>query len=531
MLEWTLTGNFLNPRPYQVLQKSDRNGRSPRPFGSWLSLLCAPVVAQVLALTIAAPAQSQSAVDQVHLITGQQPVLLAQITNGTTPGILPTDATKTGIIQERTFVDPGWRLRFNQKLPAALYFNIQTEVTQRLETNVFLNYKQPQPDFVFRVNPNVTVGYNIFSNTALYASYFMIKDNYMTHNRHLSEPVTQSLQMGIRHTFMAPKIPKLQLAVDMGARELWQSKGLRQSDLIPSVNATYFLGQRTIAFASALLQMRGQSPFVGPTREMDPFYTVGFVSGHGPWTFSIYDTFVTNFREPHFRYSIPKQGNVSMIADFEIARQLSKRLSGVQTFLRAEPVFNWRSDNVRGLSGFDFRLYGGMRFNFNKQSQLATINAIKKSLQQQDGDAAFKKKKGKNGKPAPGVSPTQNPDGTPTVPSAPAETKDEKTGSAPSLIQPGIASLSTDAVVKPEPTAEAAPDVVPAAAAAAAAASSDAKVSADANAPAAVVPNAPAAVDSPATPEAPLTAPTASGAPGEPTASNTGSLGNSVNPS
>ncbi|MBU6455008.1 MAG: hypothetical protein KGS72_24775 [Cyanobacteria bacterium REEB67] len=508
-----------------MLQKSDRNGRSPRPYGSWLSLLCAPVLAQLLTLATASPAHSQSAVDQVHLITGQQPVLLAQITNGTTPGILPTDATKTGILQERTFVDPGWRLRFNQKLPAALYFNIQTEVTQRLETNVFLNYKNPQPDFVFRINPNVTVGYNIFSNTAVYASYFMIRDNYMTHNRHLSEPVTQSLQMGIRHTFMAPKIPKLQLAVDLGARELWQAKGLRQSDLIPSVNATYFLGQRTIAFASALLQMRGQSPFVGPTREMDPFYTVGFVSGHGPWTFSIYDTFVTNFREPHFRYSIPKQGNVSMIADFEIARQLSKRLSGVQTFLRAEPVFNWRSNNVRGLSGFDFRLYGGMRFNFNKQSQLATINAIKKSLQQQDGDAAFKnKKKGKKGKSAPGVSPTQNPDGTPTVPSAPAETKDEKTGSAPALIQPGIASLATDAVTKPESTPAIAPDVVPTAA-------SDAKVSVDATAPAAVVPNAPTAVESPAAPDVPVVVPTASGAPGEPTASNTGSVGNSINPS
>ena len=440
-------GYFVLLRPYYVPQQSNRNGQRPRPFGSWLAWLCAPVVS----LLASAPAHSQSAATQVHLITQAQPILLAQAFTGPSPGVLPTDATKTGIIQERALIDPGWRLRFNQILPARLYFNIQTEITQRLDTNVFLNYKKPQPDFVFRVQPNVNVGYNIFSNTAVYASYFSLKDNYMTHNRHLSEPVTQSLQMGIRHTMYVPKVPKLSLTLDMGARELWQSKRLRQSDLIPSFSGNYFFTPHTLAFATVLLQMRGQSPFVAPTREIDPFYTAGFVTYHGPWSVSVTDTFVTNFREPHFRHAIPAHGNVSMIADFEIDRAYPNHIPGLQTFIRAEPVFNWRSDNVVGLSGFDFRLYGGMRMSLSKQSQLAMMNQIKKSLQQQDGDVALKKNK-KKGKPTPGASPTQNPDGTPATPPAPSTTDTKNTGYAP-LIQPGLAIA---------PGALAIPPVVPA---------------------------------------------------------------------
>ncbi len=197
--------------------------------------------------------------------------------------------------------------------------------------------------------------------------------------------MTQSVAMGVRH-YIIPYQSRVQTNLECQARELFQSKGLRQADLNPSINANATLSNHFGLFASALLQMRSQQLFLGPKREMDPFYTLGCWYRRGPWLFNFTDTFVTNYREPHFEHSVPAHGNVNMIADFEIDRQLGNH-PGMQLFLRAEPVFNWRSANAVGLSGFDFRLYSGIRLSFYKPSYLANVNQIKKQLQQQDGDA------------------------------------------------------------------------------------------------------------------------------------------------
>jgi hypothetical protein len=435
--------------PYQVVNKTKHAGQSPRPVGSWLTTLCAAVLASsTLALVGPQPTHAQGAVsasDQVHLITQAQPILLAQATNPA-PGILPTDQTKTGVQQQFNLKEPGLSFRVNQRLPTRLFYTLSCETTQRLDTNVFLSYKMPQPDYVFRVAPSASVGYNIFNNTSVYASYFSIKDNYTVHNRGLSNPVTQSVQMGVRHTFYPTADKRTSLQLDGGARELWQSRGLRQADLIPSATLSHYSANYKHSFyASALMQLRSQELFLGAKREIDPFYTIGYYYNHYPWYFSFSSTLITDYREPHFRYSIPHHGNVSEISDFEFGRGvLTKKFTGLQAFVRAEPVFNWRSADVRGLSGFDFRLYSGLRLTVQKQSYLAMVNNIKQTLKNQDDDAAFKaKKKGAKNKPAPGVSPTQNPDGTPTEsPTTPSvDTKDTKQSQL--LIQPGIASAQT----------------------------------------------------------------------------------------
>ena len=210
-------------------------------------------------------AKAQSIIDTVRATnTAQTPFL-----NLPSPGVLPTDATKPPIDQDRELVDPGWRLRLRQKLPARLWFNSVTEVSNRLDTNVFLQYKEPQPDYVFRVQPNLTVGYNIFEKTSVYTNYFVIKDSYAVHKRPLSFPTTQSISMGIRHQLYSGK--KFNVQVDCQAREIFQNRGLRQADLLPSISTTYFISPRSVLFGSALLQMRSGQLFQGATRELDPF--------------------------------------------------------------------------------------------------------------------------------------------------------------------------------------------------------------------------------------------------------------------
>ena len=104
------------------------------------------------------------------------PIQLAQVS-----GAIPTDVTPSGLTQERQLVSPGFVFRTFQKIPARLWYNSTTEVTQRLETNVFFTAKNPKRDYVFRVLPNVTVGYNFLDNTAVYCNYFVIKDVYARH--------------------------------------------------------------------------------------------------------------------------------------------------------------------------------------------------------------------------------------------------------------------------------------------------------------------------------------------------------------
>jgi hypothetical protein len=175
---------------------------------------------------------------------------------------------------------------------------------------------------------------------------------------------------------------------DLQARQLWQTTKLNQADLLPSLNVTASVNPNLIAFASTLLQMRSRYYFEGATRELDPFYSLGFLWRRGKWIFSASNTFVTNFRSPPFHGSVPRQGNVSMISDYEISRPIST-IPGLVSFVRAEPVWNWDSHNTPGLSGFDIRVFGGLRLAFGKPSYTGTIEQIRdqiKKLEEQQNN-------------------------------------------------------------------------------------------------------------------------------------------------
>ena len=303
------------------------------------------------------------------------PIFLSQAT--APPQFIPTDITPYTVTPDRNAFSPGFKLRLFQELPERLWFNATTEISQRLDTNVLFTYSHPRADYAFRALPNITVGYDIFKNTAVYTNYFVIKDVFATHT-FLDSPTTQSVSMGLRHTKQLGN--KTALQFDFQARELWQARGLRWFDFLPGVTLTRILNDHNVAFASALLQMRGRDYFVAPTKELDPFYTIGYIHTRGLWTLSITDTFVTNFRDPPFTGSVPHQGNVSMITDIEINRPVTRRFPALLAFLRAEPVWNWDSQKVAGISGFDFRFFGGLRLSITKPSYYNSIEKMREQV-------------------------------------------------------------------------------------------------------------------------------------------------------
>lgn len=371
---------------------SEATAKKQRPF---------PIAASWLTLYMVTAAFMLPAARAADL----SPVLLsAQVAQQSGAQLVPTDVTPFTTLPERNSFSPGYKFRLFQMLPERLWFTATTEASQRPETNVLLTANQQQADYVLRALPNITCGYNIFKNTSIYTNYFALKDLYANHPA-LSAQTTQSLAWGIRHNKSLGE--KTNLQFDLQARELWQAS-LHQFDLLPGVTLTRRLPHADMAFASALLQMRGGEYFAPPRRELDPFYTVGYMRRRGVWTFSCSETLDTNYRNPLL--AVPRQSNVSMIADFEVNRPVCKRLPSVLAFARAEPVWNAGAHNAPGLSGFDFRLFTGVRFTISKPSYYAAMERMRSQIlaqtKQAETDPSLSIKPAKRNDPA---APTEKP--------------------------------------------------------------------------------------------------------------------------
>lgn len=334
-----------------------------------------------IALT-SSPSLAQGVAGAAALATDARfaPIQLVKFRPVPTPDVIPTDATPFGTTDERDLLNPEFRFKFFERLPRRFWFSGTVETSQRLDTNTLFTANKPQPDYTFRVQPNITVGYNFLRRTSVYSNYFVIKDVFADHGT-LSHPTTQSLSLGFRQ--VVPLNKRLNAQFDFQARELWQSANVRQSDLLPAVRITHNFSGRTSVFGNALLQLRGNHYFGGANREIDPFYSVGMVHRHGLWTFLITHTYVTAFRNP--RQAIPQQSNDAMILDVEISRAIAKSLPGAQLFMRVEPIWNWRSQRVPGLSGFDFRMFSGIRLAIAKPYNPSESD-VKKSINNSEDD-------------------------------------------------------------------------------------------------------------------------------------------------
>lgn len=328
--------------------------------------------------------------------------------NAQSPTVLPTDIVPLPAPEERETLGETFGVKVLQSLPSKFYLNLVTEASFRNETNVYQSPTKRQvirdlrltPDFfrltpgerqqalrpvslasiddeVFRIFPNVTAGWAFTERTRAFANYFLIRDS-LFHNVLLNN-TTQSLGGGIQHDF--PIGRRLNLQTSLQFRELFQSNQPGVFDYLPNATLSYYVTPKTIAFMSALLQLRGKEPFVSPTREIDPFYSVGFVHKRGRWTLSCTGTYLTNYRQMFGRNAQIRQNNQSFICDFELDRQIFKKVPGLEAFIRAEPIFNFASKNTIGLSGVDFRLFYGIRGTLAKQALTTAMKNLRKQLE------------------------------------------------------------------------------------------------------------------------------------------------------
>lgn len=396
------------------------------------------LLAAILGTGLSLPAQAQVAPSTTPSTT---PVNNA-IRNVTVPSttsmpstVLPTDALPSVVELRQRTVFENLQTKMLQKLPAKLYATGTIETSFRYETNPFqfptkrklLRTSFPPPpifrqltalqqaqfynvlglvnndDVVFRALPNITVGWALTPSTRVGGNYFCIRDQ-LSHNTQLNT-IVQSLGGFVQHDFRLSS--KANLLVDLQARELLTLHQLPQFDFLPTATLSYVVTPTWVTYASGILQLRGRKPFRAPTREIDPFYTIGSVYQRRGWVFLASGTFFQSFREPFRQNAVINKDSYSIILDFEISRRVLPSIPGLQAFVRAEPIYNFHSNGTPGLAGMDMRMFFGLRMSAVKKPISSVINQIREDLE--DAEQEERQKKPSPPKPSAFILPHEMP--------------------------------------------------------------------------------------------------------------------------
>ncbi len=234
---------------------------------------------------------------------------------------------------------------------------------------------------VFREEPNLTIGWQFTPRSSLYSNYFLIRDVLMKSSSLNS--TTQSLGGGWQYDLPIGK--KTDLQPNLQFREMWQTGQPPVFDYLPAVTLTRQMGAATNGYVNAQMQLRGRKPFVAPHAELDQFYTAGFQTQRGRWQGSSSCTFLQNFRNIFASAALLPANSYGFICDFELDRQILPNNQGLQAFIRAEPLWNFHSNYTVGLSGFDFRLYYGLRCAVSKPALTKTMSDVRQDILQNEG--------------------------------------------------------------------------------------------------------------------------------------------------
>lgn len=288
--------------------------------------------------------ESRKIAQAASATTDTQPLDLApvKLPERTSP-VFQTNTFKTGILY---------------RLPARMFFQSSTENSLRLETNVLQTLHRNRADMIYRILPNVTVGYALTKTTRIAANYFFLRDQYTRNNHFLSRNIHS---IGLQLNQDIPINEKTNLTLGFMGRQLLLSRGQPLFDLLPSVQLTRRVGNNALLYGGLLGQIRFRNT-LGKFQEGDPFYTLGGMYRTPRWQFLWDNTLVTNYGNRRLRFG---PDNAQMIMTLEAGYRVSPRLP-VVAFVRAQPIFNIGANQATGFAGFNFRIFGGLRIDLNK---------------------------------------------------------------------------------------------------------------------------------------------------------------------
>jgi len=270
--------------------------------------------------------------------------------------LVPTDLTPVRLPERASPFDT-FKMEALYRLPSRMFLSATCENTLRVETNILQTLNHNKTDGIYRVLPNVTLGYALRPTTRVSANYFFLRDTYMDHtslNRNI-----HSVGFRVDQDFRLPY--RMNLTTGLFGRELFIQKYAALSDILPSMTITRPVGQHGLIYMSIIGQVRFRK-MLCRYQEFDQFYSFGGVYRKGLWNAAFDTTFINNFGKRALRLG---PNNTNIIMTMEIGRQLHRRLP-LTAFVRCEPIFNIGASQAQGFAGVNVRVFGGIRAEVNK---------------------------------------------------------------------------------------------------------------------------------------------------------------------
>ena len=284
-----------------------------------------------------------------------KPLSIAEAEEGSAETV-PIDLTPVNLPERGNALD-SFKAQTLYHLPARLFLYANCENTLRLETNVLQTLKRNRADMIYRVLPNITLGWAFTPRTRFAWNYFFLRDTY-TKDYFLDRNM-QSVGFRLDHDI--PVGEKATLTTGIFTRELFITHSGPLNDLIPSVVLTRRVGFHGVVYGSILGQFRFRN-VLQRYQEMDQFYSVGGAYRKGLWYLSGDFTTITNFGKRRLRGG---HNNQNFILTLEAGRQMGRRLP-VTAFIRLEPIFNTGANSSTGFAGVNIRVFGGLRVEVAK---------------------------------------------------------------------------------------------------------------------------------------------------------------------
>ncbi len=307
---------------------------------------------------------TDKAVEASASFTEDAPRAIAQSAPRGDTDIVPIDLTPVRL-PERTSAFNGldsFKSQALYKLPGRVFFNASVENSLRFEANTFQTNRHYLSDMVYRVLPNVTLGYALDKKTRVSANYFFFRDQYTLRNNALSRNIhsiggriDRDVKINDKTTATFGLMPRVLFINTVNA------PSVLFNDLIPSAVISRRVGQSGVIYGSVMGQVRWHGIASG-FQEFDQFYSFGGAWRKGPWNFLVDNTLVTNFGNRRLRFG---PNNQVIVTTLEAGRRIHPRLP-ITAFVRAEPIFNMGANTTPGYSGFNFRIFGGLRAEIAK---------------------------------------------------------------------------------------------------------------------------------------------------------------------
>jgi hypothetical protein len=270
-------------------------------------------------------------------------------------------------------------LKILDALPNQFYLYASSEVSGRMETNPYQaphRFKEPfvENTGAFRLQNNLTMGYALTPKDKVQISFFHLVNKYDNFTRFRLDGSSYSIAPSYQRTLFEKD--GWQLTGNIQARQTITNTNATSGSLLPSLtlvkgfrkagyaylNTSVDLGRSNFAIGdidiitpSATLGYGWQMPYDSPKAWLKPLGGLNLTAS-GTYSFSTVST-----------AEFPSPSNFqSYFLTAEVAMPVYQN-APVSLFCRSEAIFNTGHDrDAFGVSGVNYRLFGGLRVSANK---------------------------------------------------------------------------------------------------------------------------------------------------------------------